>query len=118
MHPLQKIEIQQDISTNEFNFEFTGTGFAISAEAGKNKNKAGEYTFEAELYLDGEKVETAKLPTDFTTRRLDLFWKYQLTDKKHSVRVKVLNPNSDYYLNTSGYIVYGNAANMHIDKGR
>ena len=118
MHPLQRIETQQDVSTKEFNIEFTGTGFAISGEAGKNKNKAGEYTFEAELYIDGEKVETAKLPTDFTTRRLELFWKYKLADKKHSVTIKVLNPNSDYYLNTSSHVVYGNALKSSNDKSK
>jgi len=118
MRPLQRIDIQQDVSIKEFNFEFTGTGFAISGEAGKNKDKAGEYAFDAELYVDGQKVETAKLPTSFTTRRLEIFWKYQLADKKHSVTVKVLNPNSDYYLNTSGYIVYGNALKVPNDKNK
>jgi len=114
MQPSQRIEIQQDISTKEFNFEFSGTGFAISGESGKNKNEASDYTFEAELYIDGEKVETAKLPTNITTRRLELFWKYQLPDKKHSVIVRVLNPNSDYYLNTSGYITYKNSDNLQM----
>ena len=107
MRPLQKTELQQDISTKELSFNFIGTGFVISGETGKNKGDAPDYTFDTELYIDGEKVETAKLPTDVTTRRLELFWKYQLPDKKHKVSIKILNPNSDYYLNTSGYIVYG-----------
>jgi hypothetical protein len=109
MHPSQRVELQQDISAKELNFEFTGTGFAISGESGKNKSEASDYAFEAELYIDEKKVETVKLPTNFTTRRLELFWKYQLSDKKHLVTIKVLNPNTDYYLNTSGYIIYSNA---------
>ncbi|HTD40381.1 MAG TPA: hypothetical protein VK671_07170, partial [Mucilaginibacter sp.] len=54
-----------------------------------------------------EKTETAKLPTNFTTRRHDICWKYQLANKKHTIRIKVLNPNKDYELNTSEYLVYG-----------
>lgn len=106
MHPVQKMELNEDISTKELNFEFTGTGFVIRGEAGKKKNEATDHTFEAELYVDGRKVETAKFPTDFTTRRLELFWKYQLPYKKHRVSVKVLNPNANYYLNSSGYLIY------------
>ncbi len=37
-----------------------------------------------ELYIDNVKVETAKLPTNFTTRRYELFWKYGLPDQKHT----------------------------------
>jgi hypothetical protein len=107
IYPLQKTDLNQDINTKELNFEFTGTGFVLRGEAGKKKDDATDYVFKAELYIDGNKVETARMPTNFTSRRLELFWKYQLPNKKHSVKVKVLNPNADYYLNSSDYIAYG-----------
>jgi len=90
----------------ELTFDFTGTGFAIRGTAEKKKNESTDYVFEAELYIDGEKTETAKLPTNFTTRRHELFWKYGLLNKKHMVTVKLINPSDDYELNATDYISY------------
>ena len=90
----------------ELNFDFTGTGFAIRGTAEKKREGVNDYVFEAELYIDGEKMEAAKLPTNFTTRRHELFWKYGLPNKKHTVTLKVINPNDDYELNASDYISY------------
>jgi ADP-ribosylglycohydrolase len=107
MYPLQKTESQKEIGTDDLTFDFTGTGFVLRGDAEKKKSEAPDYVFEAELYIDGVKTETAKLPTNFTTRRHELFWRYYLSEGKHTVRVKVLNPNPDYELNSAGYLVYG-----------
>jgi hypothetical protein len=94
------------LDMKEVNFEFTGTGFVVLGSADKKKSESTDYVFEAELYVDGEKKETAKLPTNFTTRRHELFWKYGLPNKKHSVTIKVLNSNSDYKVDATEYISY------------
>ncbi len=107
IYPIGKTDLNQDVSTKELIFDFTGTGFVLRGEAGKKKEDAKDYTFNVELSIDGKKVETASMPTNFTSRRLELFWKYQLPNGKHSVSVKVLNPDSDYVLSSSDYIVYG-----------
>jgi len=107
MFPVDKKSLHA-IATKDINFDFEGTGFILRGEARKKKNDAADYVFEAELYVDGQKVETAKLPTDITTRRHELFWKYPLDNKKHSVQIKVLNPNENYELNAWEYIVYDN----------
>jgi hypothetical protein len=106
MRPLQKTVLAHDLNASELNFDFTGTGFVLKGAAGKKNGDAPAYTFEAEVYIDNQKAETAKLPTNYTTRRLEICWKYRLPNKKHSVRVKVLKPNKDYELNSSEYIVY------------
>ena len=92
----------------ELAFDFTGTGFVLKGEARKKNPGAADYVFEMEVYVDGQKVETAKLPTKFTTRRHDLCWKYAMTHKKHEVKIKVLNPDDNYEVRTSEYIVYDN----------
>ena len=51
------------------------------------------YVFNADLYVDGELVESASWPTDFTKRRFYLFWKYALADREHSVEVRLRNPS-------------------------
>jgi hypothetical protein len=107
LYPIQKTDFKHDI--REVSFEFEGTGFCLSGEARKKDAKSPDYTFEAELYIDGQKAETAKLPTNFTTRRLELFTKYPLKKQKHSVTIKVLNPNADYELKSWHYIVFSDS---------
>ncbi|HVY73724.1 MAG TPA: ADP-ribosylglycohydrolase family protein [Puia sp.] len=89
----------------DIDFEFEGTGFVLTGQAEKKEKKAADYIFEASLYIDGALVETEKLPTSFTTRRNELFWKYGLTNKKHQVRIHLLNPTNAASLNTEDIIV-------------
>lgn len=106
MHPLQKTALDGDINQKEVNFEFTGTGFVLKGEAQKIKPESADYTFEAEVWIDDKKAEVVKLPTNFTTRRQELCWKYKLPAGHHSVRVRVLNPDPGYRLNSYEYLTY------------
>jgi hypothetical protein len=72
MYPTSKGDFYHD-NINEVSFEFEGTGFILRGEAKKMKEDAPEHDFQAELYIDDIKAETAMLPTDFTTRRYELF---------------------------------------------
>jgi hypothetical protein len=112
LFPVEKKSIGNN-NGKEISFEFEGTGFVLKGEARKKNGEAPDYTFEAELYVDGQKVETAKFPTSFTTRRHELFWKYPLPKGKHVVRIKVLNPNEEYVFRPSEYIVYNNQPKQH-----
>ena len=71
LYPTEKKWLRKPVS-KELSFDFEGTGFAIIGDAVKKKPNAAEYIFEAELYIDGVKTETAKLPANFTTRRHEL----------------------------------------------
>jgi hypothetical protein len=107
MYPVNKIDFQHS-DIKELHFDFKGTGFVIRGEAKKKKEGTEDYVFSATLYIDHEKVETAKWPTNFTTRRHDLFWKYALPQGEHEVSIQILNPDSNYSVNTWDYIVYRN----------
>jgi hypothetical protein len=87
-------------------FSFKGTGFVLLGNAIKIRNKSEPYHFKANLYIDGEKIETADLPTDFTSRRLELFWNYHLTDKVHTIKIVLSNPTAEAAIRTTGYIIY------------
>ena len=105
LYPVEKNDFKND-TVHEVHFDFAGTGFMLRGEAQKLKDNAPEYDFKAELYIDGKKEETAILPTNFTTRRHELFWKYGLPNQKHTVTIKVLNPTDNAAVNTWDYIVY------------
>lgn len=105
IYPISKKTIK-NITQTEASFEFEGTGFVVRGEARKPMQNKADYTFLAELYIDGQKVETASFPTRFATRRLELFWKYGLEKRKHTITIKVLNPSPEYTLLFSDCIFY------------
>jgi hypothetical protein len=105
IYPVLNVNLRKE-DFKEISFDFDGTGFVLSGKASGKDEKSPDYVFEAELYVDGKKLETAKFPTNFTTRRLELFWKYELPKGKHSVNIKVLNPDPKYSMNSSYYIVF------------
>ncbi|HVW60990.1 MAG TPA: ADP-ribosylglycohydrolase family protein [Puia sp.] len=109
LYPVKK----EDIAINAdhtITFDFEGTGFVLNGVArAKNNNKSSGYVFRTEVWLDGKKIESLALPTDFTTRRLELTWKYPLPKGKHTVQVKVLNPDDRYEIRGLAYIVFSDA---------
>lgn len=108
-HPIEKRRIDKDVK-DEYSFDFEGIGFVLMGDAHPNKQSSWDYTgdfaFVGELAVDGAKVETAKLPANYRTRRNELFWKYQLNPGKHTVKIRVTNPDPGYTLHLSEVIVY------------
>ena len=91
--PVEKISVNKKMSAGDYNFNFKGNGFVVKAEvigSSSGQFNADPRYYTAELYIDGQKSETAKFPISYTTRRLELFWKYQLAEKDHNVQVKIL----------------------------
>jgi len=90
----------------EISFEFEGTGFILSGDARPKNNTSPNYVFQTEVYLDGKKIESPALPTDYTIRRLEVSWKYPLQRGKHTVLVKILNTDDRYDIRNLEYIVF------------
>jgi hypothetical protein len=109
-YPILKMPVNWSTDKDEISFDFEGIGFVIRGEAVSKESKESKYVFDTELYVDGKVVEKAKLPVDFTTRRYELAWKYQLPKGKHSVKLKVLNPSNDNSLTRVEAIVYSDKA--------
>jgi hypothetical protein len=108
-YPVEKKRIAVDLK-DEYTFDFDGIGFVVLGEAHPVQQSSwdykGDFTFKAELSLDGNKPETINLPSNFLTRRHELFWKYQLPKGKHSVKMKLLNPDGGFILRLADVIVY------------
>jgi hypothetical protein len=107
--PIEKREIKKSW-TDEFTFDFDGIGFVLRGRVGEGRT-ASDYVAKGELYLDGKLVETIDLPSNFTTRRHELFWKYQLPYQKHTVRIKLLNPDQEHAVHIEDVLVYSNKPN-------
>ena len=105
IYPVLDVQLNKR-DVKEVSFEFEGTGFILAGESEKTSDKDPDYVIEADLFIDGKKVETSKFPTSYTTRRLELFWQFELPKGKHAVNIKVLNPDSRYALNMYHYLVF------------
>jgi len=107
--PTKKIGIHKNLYQSP-EFEFEGIGFVVGGRVQCNDLS---YVAEVEVYVDGQLMETAKLPADFRTRRHELTWKYQLPKGKHKVSLKWLNPRSDASVNATEALIYSDAPAIH-----
>jgi hypothetical protein len=103
--PLAKLPLALS-PDNEFNFEFDGIGFVMKGETAKWGSEKETFIFATELYIDGKLVEKPTLPANYTTRRYDLAWKYQLPKGKHTVKLKITNPSTECKILYAEAIVY------------
>ena len=87
-----------------YSFEFEGNGFAVIGAVAATEEE--EQIVEAQLYLDGERVEEALLPTNYIKRRFYLFWKYALEQGDHNVEIKIMNPSDKADFLISSLAVY------------
>jgi len=120
-YPVSKIPVVWSEAKDEISFEFEGTGFVIRGEASPWANTS-DYVFQTELYLDDEIVEKPELPVNFTTRRHEFAWKYQIPKGKHSVKLKILNPSKDHYIHSGDVIIYSDkpvdGMKLNIEKAK
>jgi len=88
-YPVEKRSLRTDLK-DEYSFDFEGIGYAINATT--RADDQADHVPQVEVYVDGKHVETVKLPSNQTTRRFVAFWRYQLPNGKHNVRLKLANP--------------------------
>ena len=103
--PVEKKWIGKILQT-ETELTFEGIGFVIKGENRKTVSSARALMAEVEIYIDGLLHERAKLPVNFTTRRHEICWKYDLKPGMHSVRLKLINPDAEMQIHLTEMISY------------
>jgi len=103
--PVAKVPVNWSANRDELSFDFEGIGFVIRGETAPWDSQS-DYVLQTELYVDGKVIEKPVLPANFTTRRYEVCWKYQLPKGKHIVRLKLLNPLKDHGIKGAEAIVY------------
>lgn len=102
--PIEKRSVRKELK-EEYTFEFEGIGFVVKGESNKGRQPTA-LVAKAELYIDGQWMETSEFPADFTTRRHELFWKYKLPKQKHQVKIKRLNVSDEHTIRIDDLIIY------------
>jgi len=127
-YPIERMKIDESF-TDEITFEFTGNGYLLYGNMAKRSKidvdyidriskrtygsealglaeREDPYVANMEVYIDGALSETVKLPMKNTSRRLEPSWKYQMTEGKHTLRLKWINPDPTYEYRINDLIVY------------
>ncbi len=126
-HPVFRDRFDKSF-TEELIYEFTGNGYIfygnlvkcakvdkayidrVSKRVGSEAFALAEpddpYVAKLEVYIDGVLDETVKLPMKNTSRRLEPDWKYGMTEGKHTVRLKWLNPDPAYEIRINDIVIY------------
>ncbi len=104
-YPTEKQQINQPI-VHLSKVAFDGIGIVVK---GYVQCPDSHYVAQVEVYVDNSLAETTQLPVvTSNTRRVDLFWKYQLPKGKHDVTFKWLNPRPDAHVFATEALVYSN----------
>ncbi len=105
VYPIQKIPVQWSANKEVIQFEFEGTGFVLKGETAQWAS-VDSFVFNTQLYIDDRLIESPELPVNFTIRRHEICWKYDLPKGRHKVRLNILNPLRQYTFNASEAIIY------------
>lgn len=103
--PVKTISPIVSENKNEISFDFEGTGFVLRGETAK-WNSNSTFVYQTELYVDGKLTEKPQLPANYTTRRYEICWNYDLPKGNHHVELKILNSDPNENFNAEDVIVY------------
>jgi hypothetical protein len=105
LFPVSKFSTKWSENNDELNFDFEGTGFVIKGQTAKWAS-ASDHVIDTRLYVDNKLMDSISLPVNYTTRRYDICWKYDLPKGKHSVKFKIVNPSKEFGVESPEVIIY------------
>ena len=105
LYPTSKTAAQWSANKDKISFDFEGTGFVIKGDVAKWQNTSANIV-NAVLSIDDQETETIELPVNYTTRRNELAWKYDLLKGKHKVSLHFLNASADQPVQNVQVITY------------
>lgn len=105
--PSEKRVLKKQFS-DALTLKFNGSAVVVLGQVTKVSFDNSNYVAELEAYIDGQKVETYKMPVDYFKRKYDVFFKYGLSDAPHELTLKLLNPKKEYVIEAKEMVVYSN----------
>ncbi len=108
IRPKDRIDVCS-VLKDSLSLAFDGSAFVIRGEVRNTVKSDRDYTARIEVSLDGGIAEVVEMPADYRLRKPDVYYKYGLENKGHSVSLRLLNPDSEYCVNVGKVIVYENS---------
>ena len=92
-----------------YSFDFEGVGFVINGIASKDE-AIPDSALEIELSIDGRNPEAEILPYDFRTRKMEIAFRYNLPEGKHTVTLSLKEPKKGSRLKIEKILFYNSKA--------
>lgn len=110
LYPVERRGVNVELDS-EKSVSFTGKGVVLMGQV-TQKVAGGDpsYTAQIEASIDGQKVETFAMPYNFTVRKYDVYYNYDLAEGPHRLALRWLNPDSHYAVSCGDLVVYSTHA--------
>ncbi len=106
--PREKRPLRLVLAAAPYEFAFDGVGFAVMGDAVKTGRE--ERTPRLEVTIDGRVRETVSLPTAEHDRRPVVCFAYELPPGRHTVRLRVVEPDPAAHVRLDDVVTYDKAA--------
>lgn len=106
--PTERRVINKEFHKDPIKISFNGNGIVLMGSIKQLQPDNSNYIAQLEAYIDGQKVESFKMPFDYIKRKYDIFHKYQLENRSHKLEIKWLNPHPKYAIQTKDVVIYSN----------
>ncbi|MBI1780975.1 MAG: ADP-ribosylglycohydrolase family protein, partial [Sphingobacteriales bacterium] len=104
LQPKERTSINKKLSdTLSINFE--GNGIVLTGSNRDSWEKITNFSYKVLATIDG-KTDTLDLPFNYLTRKYEIYWNYQLPNGKHTLNLKLLNPDKISDVMISDMLVY------------
>ncbi len=91
---------------NSYKLSFEGSGIVIRGESLVNEKTLKAYTNMIEIRIDGKPADTAVMPSNFHDRKPEIYWNYDLSQGKHEIVLRIINPAEGASVKINNCIVY------------
>ena len=110
--PSERRVIGKPFEKDSLHIDFTGNGIVVMGFVKQVMPDNLYYVANMEAYIDGQLVESFKMPFDYIKRKYDIFHRYDLPQGNHTLVVKWVNPHPNYAIQTKDVVIYANQARV------
>ena len=91
--PLRRTPHYTTVGAQEYTL--TVDGEAVIINGGVSGDNQSDYVAEVEIKLDGEVLQTEKMPVNNQSRKCNIYWNYDLDGNAHEISLRVVNPDEN-----------------------
>lgn len=114
VYPIKKVGVNRQLK-DKYDFEFEGTGFVLVGVARKPSKEATDVDIPLEVYVDGKKIASTIMPTNYLKRKDEVFWIYDLPKGKHKASIVKKETPEGYYVDLTYNLIYSDEPNVGIE---
>lgn len=103
MHVYKKIGLKNKPLDKVGEIRFTGCGIVVR---GSLQADDKEYVGLVDVYIDGKKMKTMKLPASNHSRSNDIYWNFELEEGDHVLTFKRLNPQDNVKTSVFSMVIF------------